>query len=60
MEDFDWLVVMADRWECTKKTSIPWLASEKRFIGDAVSAGRPSWNMLGAQLLAVGWAVPCA
>jgi GMP synthase-like glutamine amidotransferase len=34
---------------------LPWLAAEKRLIGDAVRAGTPYWGVcLGAQLLAAG------
>ncbi len=54
MDDFDWLVVMGGPMGVYDEDEYPWLASEKRFIGDAVAAGKAVLGIcLGAQLLAV-------
>ena len=36
------------------EAELPWLANEKRFVGQVVRAGTPFWGVcLGVQLLAV-------
>jgi GMP synthase-like glutamine amidotransferase len=50
---FDAIVVMGGPMSVNDETELPWLAGEKRLIGDAVRAGKPFWGVcLGVQLLA--------
>ncbi len=54
MDDFDWLIVMGGPMGVYDESVYSWLASEKRFIGEAVAAGKTVLGIcLGAQLLAV-------
>jgi len=47
------IVVMGGAMGAYEDSEHPWLAAEKRLIGEAVRAGRPYWGVcLGAQLLA--------
>jgi GMP synthase-like glutamine amidotransferase len=53
MEDFDWLVIMGGSMNVYEEDKHPWLAPEKRFIAEAVKAGKTVLGLcLGAQLLA--------
>jgi GMP synthase (glutamine-hydrolysing) len=50
---FDAIVAMGGPMSVNDETELPWLASEKRAIGEAVRAGTPFWGAcLGVQLLA--------
>ncbi len=50
---FDLIVAMGGPMSVNDEGSLPWLADEKRLIGDAVHAGTPFWGAcLGVQLLA--------
>jgi GMP synthase (glutamine-hydrolysing) len=50
---FDAIVAMGGPMGACDDDELPWLAHEKRSIGEAVSAGVPFWGVcLGAQLLA--------
>lgn len=51
--DFDAIVAMGGPMSVNDDDMLPWLSDEKRFIGEAVRAGRPYWGAcLGVQLLA--------
>ena len=50
---FDAIVAMGGPMSVNDDESLPWLADEKRAIGEAVRAGTPYWGVcLGVQLLA--------
>lgn len=50
---FDGIVAMGGPMSATDDAELPWLASEKRLIAEAVRAGTPFWGVcLGVQLLA--------
>jgi GMP synthase-like glutamine amidotransferase len=50
---FDAIVAMGGPMSVNDEAELPWLAEEKRAIGDAVRAGKPYWGVcLGVQLLA--------
>jgi len=52
-DDFDWLVVMGGPMNVHEESAYPWLAGEKRLIGDAIGRGRLVLGVcLGAQLIA--------
>jgi len=51
--EFDAIVAMGGPMSVNDDAELPWLADEKRAIGDAVRAGCPYWGVcLGVQLLA--------
>ncbi len=51
--EFAGLIVMGGPMGAYEDDSYPWLAGEKRMIGEAAQAGHPVWGVcLGAQLLA--------
>jgi GMP synthase-like glutamine amidotransferase len=51
--DFDAIVAMGGPMGANDDDELPWLADERRLIGEAVRAGHPYWGVcLGAQLLA--------
>ena len=51
--EFDAIVAMGGPMSVNDEQELPWLADEKRLIGDAVSAGMPYFGAcLGVQLLA--------
>jgi GMP synthase (glutamine-hydrolysing) len=51
--EFDAIVAMGGPMSTNDDAKLPWLADEKRAIGDAVRAGMPFWGVcLGVQLLA--------
>jgi GMP synthase (glutamine-hydrolysing) len=51
--DFDAIVAMGGPMSVNDEDSLPWLAEEKRTIGEAVRGGMPFWGVcLGVQLLA--------
>jgi GMP synthase-like glutamine amidotransferase len=51
--DFDHIIAMGGPMSVNDDDRLPWLASEKRFINEAVRAGKPFWGTcLGSQLLA--------
>jgi GMP synthase-like glutamine amidotransferase len=51
--DFDGIVAMGGPMGANDDDELPWLADERRLIGEAVRAGHPYWGVcLGAQLLA--------
>lgn len=53
MDGFDWLIIMGGPMGVYDEHIYTWLAPEKRFISDAVSAGKAVLGIcLGAQLLA--------
>jgi GMP synthase (glutamine-hydrolysing) len=52
-DEFDAIVAMGGPMSVNDEQALPWLAGEKRMIGDAVSAGVPYFGTcLGVQLLA--------
>ena len=54
LDDIDLLVVMGGPMGVHDERAHPWLAGEKRFIGEAISAGKRVIGIcLGAQLIAV-------
>ena len=60
---FDAIVAMGGPMSVNDEDALPWLAAEKRAIGEAVRAGTPFWGVcLGVQLLAasLGARVPRA
>jgi len=53
LDSFDFLVVMGGPMGAYEEQRYPWLAAEKRFIADAVAAGKRVFGVcLGSQLLA--------
>ena len=51
--EYDAIVAMGGPMSVTDDDALPWLADEKRAIGEAVRAGTPYWGVcLGVQLLA--------
>jgi GMP synthase-like glutamine amidotransferase len=49
----DAIVAMGGPMSVNDEAALPWLAGEKRFVGDAVRSGTPFWGVcLGVQLLA--------
>jgi GMP synthase (glutamine-hydrolysing) len=51
--DFDHIIAMGGPMSVNDDARLPWLTGEKRFISEAVRAGKPFWGVcLGAQLLA--------
>jgi GMP synthase (glutamine-hydrolysing) len=51
--DFDHIIAMGGPMSVNDDDRLPWLTGEKRFVADAVRAGKPFWGTcLGAQLLA--------
>jgi GMP synthase (glutamine-hydrolysing) len=51
--DFAGIVAMGGAMGSYEDEAYPWLAAERRLIGEAVRAGKPYWGVcLGAQLLA--------
>jgi GMP synthase-like glutamine amidotransferase len=53
LTDFDLLVIMGGSMNIYEHRNHPWLVAEKRFIGEAIAAGKPILGIcLGAQLLA--------
>jgi GMP synthase-like glutamine amidotransferase len=51
--EFDAIVAMGGPMSVNDDAELPWLADEKRTIGEAVRAGKPYWGAcLGVQLLA--------
>ena len=51
--EFDAIVAMGGPMSVNDDAELPWLATEKRAIGEAVRAGTPYWGVcLGVQLLA--------
>lgn len=51
--DYDAIVAMGGPMSANDESELPWLADEKRAIGEAVRAGTPYWGAcLGVQLLA--------
>jgi GMP synthase-like glutamine amidotransferase len=53
LEFVDWLIVMGGAMNVYEHRSHPWLVSEKRFLADALAAGKTVLGIcLGAQLIA--------
>jgi len=53
LSDVDWLVVMGGPMAADDEAASPWLAAEKRYIAEAVAAGKLVLGVcLGAQVLA--------
>jgi len=53
LESFDWLIVMGGSMNIYEEKEFPWLAREKKFIREAVDAGKLVLGVcLGAQLIA--------
>lgn len=53
LEDFDWLIIMGGPMGVYDEDRFPWLKNEKRFISDAIEAGKVLLGVcLGAQLIA--------
>jgi GMP synthase (glutamine-hydrolysing) len=51
--DFDAVIAMGGPMGALDDAELPWLADERRLVGEAVRAGLPFWGVcLGAQLLA--------
>jgi GMP synthase-like glutamine amidotransferase len=51
--DFDWLVGMGGLMSVGEEQEYPWLIDEKRFLGEAIAAGKKYVGIcLGAQLIA--------
>ena len=52
LSDFDWLIVMGGAMSVNDEQQFPWLADEKRFIRQAVDAGKTVLGIcLGSQLV---------
>jgi GMP synthase (glutamine-hydrolysing) len=57
--EFDAIVAMGGPMSVNDEAEVPWLADEKRLIGEAVRAGTPYWGVcLGVQLLAASLGAP--
>jgi GMP synthase (glutamine-hydrolysing) len=57
--EFDAIVAMGGPMSVNDEAALPWLAEEKRAIGEAVRAGTPFWGVcLGVQLLAASLGAP--
>jgi GMP synthase-like glutamine amidotransferase len=53
VSDFDWLIVMGGPMSANDDAVLPWMAPEKRLIGQAIDAGKEVLGVcLGAQLIA--------
>ncbi|HNX40195.1 MAG TPA: type 1 glutamine amidotransferase [Methanothrix sp.] len=53
LESIDWLIIMGGPMNIYEHDRYPWLATEKRFIGRAIAAGKIVLGIcLGAQLMA--------
>jgi GMP synthase - Glutamine amidotransferase domain len=53
LDDIDWLIIMGGPMGAYEENIYPWLAAEKRFIGQAISRGTKVLGIcLGAQLIA--------
>ncbi|OQA03307.1 MAG: glutamine amidotransferase [Planctomycetes bacterium ADurb.Bin401] len=53
MESFDWLIIMGGAMSANDDAIYPWLTAEKKFIKDAIDAGKVVIGVcLGAQLIA--------
>ena len=53
LDDIDWLIVMGGPMGAYEENLYPWLAAEKRFIGQAINKGLKVLGIcLGAQLIA--------
>jgi len=53
MESFDWLIIMGGPMNIYEHEKYPWLAVEKKFIKEAIAAGKMVLGIcLGAQLMA--------
>jgi GMP synthase-like glutamine amidotransferase len=53
LAELDWLVVLGGPMSVNDEAAVPWLAPEKRFIADAIGAGKGVLGIcLGAQLVA--------
>jgi GMP synthase-like glutamine amidotransferase len=53
LEDFDWLVIMGGPMNIYEQDKYPWLVGEKKFIRQAIDAGKIVLGIcLGAQLIA--------
>ena len=53
LREFDAIVAMGGPMSVNEEDALPWLADEKRAIGEAVRSGQPYWGVcLGVQLLA--------
>jgi GMP synthase-like glutamine amidotransferase len=53
LDDFDMLIVMGGPMGAYEEATYPWLAAEKRFIAEAIEAGRRVFGVcLGSQLVA--------
>ncbi|MFZ0242103.1 MAG: type 1 glutamine amidotransferase [Desulfobacterales bacterium] len=53
LKDVDWLVIMGGPMNIYQETAYPWLGTEKKFIRQAIAAGRIVLGIcLGAQLIA--------
>lgn len=53
LDAFDWLVIMGGPMSVHEENLHPWLAQEKRFIGEAIAAGKVVLGFcLGGQLIA--------
>lgn len=52
-DDFDWLLIMGGPMNVDEEAQYPWLAKEKRFIGESIAGGKVVLGIcLGAQLIA--------
>jgi GMP synthase-like glutamine amidotransferase len=52
LSDFDWLIIMGGAMSVNDEQHFPWLADEKRFIRQAVEAGKTILGIcLGSQLI---------
>lgn len=53
LNDVDWLIIMGGPMNVYEEERYPWLVKEKRFIGEAIEAGKIVLGIcLGAQLIA--------